>query len=225
MPLTLAEQLLLIATDDRKGSVLFDASAALPYGLAGAVLLDLLLAGKLTWMEGTLHVQDAGATVDAVHDEALTLIAASRKPRDAKYWVSQLSSKLKRLRPRVYEGLVEKGILARMDKHFLWCIPYQRFPEHDPQPERLVRERLYEFLHGRVEADERLHGLLGLVVASGLLNEIVPKGERREAKRIAKSVLQQERVAGAVKAVAEEVQAAVLVAVVAATAASSASSS
>ena len=92
MPLTLAEQLLLIATDDRKGSVLFDASAALPYGLAGAVLLELLLAGKLTWMEGTLHVQDACATVDAVHDEALTLIAAARKPRDADRKSTRLNS-------------------------------------------------------------------------------------------------------------------------------------
>lgn len=43
----LAEELMLLALNDEKGYVLFAASSALPYGLMGAVLMELVLQGKL----------------------------------------------------------------------------------------------------------------------------------------------------------------------------------
>ncbi len=39
--LNLAEELLLLALNEEKGTVVFAASTALPYGLAGALLIEL----------------------------------------------------------------------------------------------------------------------------------------------------------------------------------------
>ena len=46
--LTLADELLLLALDDTKGSVHSAASLALDYGLVGAVLTELTLNNRLT---------------------------------------------------------------------------------------------------------------------------------------------------------------------------------
>lgn len=225
MTLTLAEQLLLIATHDQKGSLLMAGSTAVPYGLAGALLLELSMKGRLVWMEKSLQVADRAPTGDPLADEALEMIASAKKQKDAKYWVSRLAQKIKRIDRRVYEGLVEKGILTPVEKQFLWVIPYRRFPERDPQPERLVRERLYDLIRGLLASNDRLVSLLSLVYACGLLNEVVPKGERKEAKKVVKAMIQGETVGKAVAGVVQEIQAAVMVSVIAASAASSAASS
>ena len=225
MQLTLPEQLLLIATNDEKGSILMAGSTAIPYGLAGGLLLELSMAGKLMWQEKKLAVIDRGPTGNPLADEALAMIADAPKLKDAKYWVSRLARKIKHIDRRVYESLVEQGILAHVEKQFLWVFPYQRYPERDPQPERRVRDRLYDLIRGRIAPNDRLVALLSLVYACGLLNEIVPKGERREAKKQVKEMLKGEKVGKAVLAVVEEINAAVIAAVVASSAASTAATS
>lgn len=225
MTLTLAEELLLIATNDEKGSLLMAASTAIPYGLAGALLFELVFHGRLHLMEGRLVVADRASTGDALTDEALEMIATYNRERDAKFWVSRLARKIKRIDRRVFESLVAKGILTRVEKHFLWVVPYQRYPERDPAPERRVREMLRDLLRGVIAPSEHLLALLGLVLACDLLGDVVPKGERRAAKKVAKEMLQGERIGKAVSDVVQEIQTAVIVGVIAATAASSAASS
>ncbi|MDX9757898.1 MAG: GPP34 family phosphoprotein [Bacteroidota bacterium] len=225
MTLTLAEELLLIATHDEKGSLLMAASTAIPYGLAGALLFELVLGGRLHSVEGRLAVADRAPTGDALADEALELISANTKEKDAKFWVSRLARKIKRIDRRVFGSLVENGILVHVEKHFLWVVPYQRYPERDPQPERLVREKLRDLLRGVIAPNDRLLALLGLVLACDLLGEIVPKGERRAAKSRAKEMLGGEGIGKAVADVVRDIHTAVIAGVIAATAASTAASS
>ena len=45
--LNLMEELLLLALDDEKGKIISSSSCALPYGLRGALLLELFLAEKI----------------------------------------------------------------------------------------------------------------------------------------------------------------------------------
>lgn len=225
MTLTLAEKLLLIATNDEKGSLLMAGAGAVPYGLAGALLLELHMRKRILWQEKTLAVVDRTTTGDPLADEAMELIFAASKPKNANYWVRHIARKIKKIDARVFSTLVEKGILTKVEKHFLWVIPYSRYPERDPQPERLVRDKLYDAIRGRIDADERLLALLSLVNACGLLNEVVPKGERREAKKAVKAMLTNEKVGKAVKSVVDEINAAVVAAVIASSAASTAANS
>lgn len=223
--LTLAEQLLLLATDDEKGAVVLAGSAAIDYGLAGALLMELHLQKRLVWREKTLALSDRTATGAALVDEAMRLVADAKKDRDAKHWVSAFQRKIPKLKARVFDALVEKGVLRKEEKKFLWVFPYKRYPENDPQPERRVRDMLLDLLEGRITPTERLLALLSLVRACDLIVEVFGKGNKREKKKRIDAFLADDRVGKAVSAVVAEVNAAVMVAVTASVAASSAASS
>ena len=61
-----------------------------------------------------------------------------------------------------------------------------RFPTVDPSPERNLRERLEEVLLADREPTEEEALLVGLLEPLGLINSIVPKHQRRDARKRAK---------------------------------------
>lgn len=55
--LLLAEQLMLLALHDEKDSIIFSASTALPFGLTGAIILDLFFRGKVIQKDNLLSMK------------------------------------------------------------------------------------------------------------------------------------------------------------------------
>ncbi len=62
--LTLAEELALLALDDKTGKQLVLPPNALPYGLAGGIILDLSLAGRIDTDLRRLTVTDPAPIPD-----------------------------------------------------------------------------------------------------------------------------------------------------------------
>lgn len=137
--LDLAEELLLLALEDESGKVTPAASASLEYGLAGAVLMDLVIGGRLGVEDDSLAVVDGAPTGDGVLDGALARIEASRKPRDAQHWVGKLGGD--GLKEPLLAGLVERGVLSQEERMVLWIIPLTRYPPQDSVPEQGTRGR------------------------------------------------------------------------------------
>ncbi|HLU44261.1 MAG TPA: GPP34 family phosphoprotein, partial [Natronosporangium sp.] len=73
---SLLEELLLIAYSDQ--GTLVTSVAAVDCGLAGAVLMELMLAGRLTLTKRAVTVVSDEPTGDPLLDEALTRIRTSR---------------------------------------------------------------------------------------------------------------------------------------------------
>ena len=71
----LAEELLLLAYDDESGKPV-GSQIGLDLGMAAAVLVELALASKIAYSQGTLVVLNATPTGEPITDEALTRIAA-----------------------------------------------------------------------------------------------------------------------------------------------------
>src|SRR5512137_173454 len=88
--LSLAEELLLLALNDEKGSVLMAGATGLPYGLAGALLVELVDAGLLRLEGKTLIAAPAGATRDEILDGILTQVRTAKRTRDLRYWVGRI---------------------------------------------------------------------------------------------------------------------------------------
>ena len=223
--LTLAEQLLLLATNEEKGSLVMASSGSIGYGLAGALLMELHLKKRLQWHEKKLLLVDRSSAGSVLLDEAMEVIGASVKEREARYWVTRLERKIPKLKARLFDGLVEKGILKKEEKKFLWVIPYKRYPESDPQPERRVREMLHDLMEGRISPTERLLALLSLVRACDLIVEVFGKGTKREMKKRIDALLADDRVGRAISAVVAEVNTAVMAAITASVVASTAAGS
>ena len=216
--LTLPEQLMLLALRDDKGSVIFSASTALPYGLAGAVLLELFFRGKITHENKKIRIVDKNQIDDPIISEALTLMTVSSKERDPKYWVQKINSKVKKLKHRVIDKLVEQQILNREGHKFLWFFNVDRYPTLDVVPEMEIRNNIRNIVLNDYKPTEREIALLSLMKACSLMNEIFQRGERKLAKKKIRKLIENQKmskkVSSAVTEITEEITAAVVSVVV-----------
>ncbi len=80
--LSLAEALFLLALDEKDGKVAFSGPR---YAEAGALLLDLALAGRIARSDKHLVVLNATPTGDRQLSGALEVMQESRKSRDARH--------------------------------------------------------------------------------------------------------------------------------------------
>lgn len=176
MDLTPAEQLTLVAVDDESGTV---AMSQLDLGLAGALLVQLALAGRLDVVKKKVIVLNPEPVGEPLLDQALARIVAD-EPRRADHWVSTLQ---KNLRRRVLAGLVARGILLREESKVFGIFPRTRYPERDGGPEDAVRIRLdAAVLHG-MQPDEATSALVGLVQAAQLRGAAFPGADRKRTEK------------------------------------------
>lgn len=212
--LLLAEELLLLVLDDDKGH---DKTKGADGGLAGALLLDLAAAQWLDEADGKLvlaTMPPAGQVSAAVLADALAVIQADAKPRAAKHWVRKLPGALKPIKGRVADRLVERGVLSEERRKVLGLVPRVRYLQVDPEPERMLRERLRSELTGAAEVSAHTALLVPLLRTYDLVGKIVAKDERKEANRRARDITEgPAKVGSAVRSVLNETQVAVYAAV------------
>jgi golgi phosphoprotein 3 len=210
--LSLAEELLLLALNDEKGTVLMAGSMGLSYGLAGALLIDLVEAGHLRIEGKDLVAAPGGSAGDEILDEVLGAIRNAKRTRDVKYWVGKIGRSAGKIRKRLLDRLAEKRILQREEHRVLLIFPTTRYPATNPMPEYGIRERVRFGLRGMTSPDERTAALISLVQACDLIGTLFDKGERREAKKRAKEISASQPVGTAVARVVEAAKAAVVAA-------------
>ncbi len=209
--LNLAEELLLLALNDEKGTVLMAGSMGLSYGLAGALLFELVEAGLLR-IEGKDLVAAAGSTRDEILGEVLGIIRSAKRTRDLKYWVGKIGRSGGQHKKKLLDRLVDRRILQKEDHRLLLIFPTKRYPQTDPMPEYGIRERVRQALRGMTPPDARTAALISLVQACDLTGTLFDKGERREAKKRAKEISAGQPVGSAVARVIEAAKAGVVAA-------------
>lgn len=222
METSLAEELILVAFDPERGKPVARPPLALPFALAGAVVMDLVLGRHASLVEGRLQAgDDAG---DPVLDYALGRVRAEQKPRDVKHWVKKLAGRSVDLQGRLLGGLVEARILEPRDARVLG-VKLRRHTLIDRAGRERVIARVHEALLTDGPADSATASLVALVASAGLVDGLVTKDERTAARRRVKTIAGDDPAAQAVKSAVQEVEAAVMAGVVAAIAASSVTSS
>lgn len=212
---TLAEELALLSYNNEGFTDL--STPALEYGLAGAVLLDLVLARRVDVVEKRLVVTDRTPLGQPVLDDALDRIWAAEKARKPRDWVDQLS---KGVHDRVLGLLVEAGVLRRDRDKVLWIFPRTRFPAPhgvEPTAETEARRRLTTAVAAQNRVDPRTAALCGLVGAVGLERTVFPDQPLNRVRARLEEIGGADSGAEATKRAIEEVQAAVAAAVTTAT--------
>lgn len=222
--LSLGESLSLLALDDERGTVSMNATSTLPYGLAGAALLDLALRGRLTFAGKTATIMDATPTGDDILDDALAEIGRARKPRSAQHWVMYLQRGIPHHRDRLLARLVERGILRHEEDRVLGIIPRQRYPELDLTTETDLKARLRAIALDGAPPDTGNALLLSLIYACRLGGVLFSRDERKIAKRRVQEIARDEVIGKAVADAIASVEAGVTAAIVAATSVAATSS-
>ena len=170
--LTFTEEIVLLALDDKTGAQLPLPVTALGYGLAGAVLADLAVAGKIDTDAKQLTVLDSSPTGDSLLDPWLALIAAEKNVHSVAHWLFALAERRKEIEQPALDRLMARGILRREDKKILWVIGLRRYPTVDGQERTEVRTRLGQLILGEDLPDPRDAMLIGLLRGCRLTDSI-----------------------------------------------------
>jgi hypothetical protein len=176
--IALAEELLLLAYDDQTGKATVS-RIGLDLGMAAAVLVDLALAGRVAYGPGgMLIVTNATPTGDPIADAVLAKVAGE-DPHTPAQWVQRLRHKL---RERVLEDLVARGVVRDVDETALGYIHIHRYPAADRAYEQEIRQRLAAALTSDQAPDERTAALATLVCAARMEHALrLPLEERERA--------------------------------------------
>jgi hypothetical protein len=154
----LADELLLLGYDDQSGRPTVPL-IALDLGMVAAVLVELVLCGRIEVTDTQVLVRDPAPVGVPVTDAVLAKIV-SDTPHSVASWMQRLRHGL---RPHVLASLVDRGVVRDQDETALEHIHLHRYPTTDPGPEADTRARLAHALTGQAVPDERTAALATLV--------------------------------------------------------------
>ncbi|HEX6873173.1 MAG TPA: GPP34 family phosphoprotein [Micromonosporaceae bacterium] len=175
--LPLADELFLVGHDQYSGKPQVS-DGALDTGLAGAVMGELVLAGRLYVGEDTLVVvRDQRPYGERVSDAALAEVLKQQEAHPVRAWVEYLRD---HARTMVAPRLVHAGMIERVQARQL-LKQTVRYPATDPLKAAAPQARLRYMLDHPANLDEQTAVLGGLVLASGL-DYVLGGGTARETK-------------------------------------------
>ncbi len=183
--LTLPEELMLLALDDKEGVVVPQAREPLKMGLVSAILTELTLNGKLRTDERlnlvvVSPIPSGDALLDRVLESVRTLPTA---PRPATYWIEALVRALPNLEDQVIQRLVQRGALRAEESRRMIFLKETRFPQQIAGFEQKVRNRLHDVVIHGAPPDERTLALIGLIKMTNLIESTFPYTEWDQARR------------------------------------------
>jgi hypothetical protein len=187
MVLTMPEEILLLLLDDETGKPVGLPGPAGDLALAGAILMELALAGRIDTDLDRLIVVQQRPTGDALLDGVLARLAAgapaSLSPeRTSRWWIQDLAKSGPAFRTEILDRLVAAGVLRRIEDRFLWVFPERRYPKAEGRAETAeVRRRLRGVLLEDEIPDPRDALLIGLARAAGLVPLVLDEAEAAQA--------------------------------------------
>lgn len=212
----LHEEIMLLALRDKEGTVA--AGAMYQYAIGGAILAELLLSQHIRAAESgkktVVKVVNPSPPDDPIIDECLSLVRNSKKPRTLQHWVSRFAG-VKKLPHRVAERLCRRGILRADEDKVLLFFTRKIYPEVNPEPERLLIERLSEAIFTDTnDLAPNTVVLVSLANSIGLLNIVFDKKELKKRRDRIEKIVNGEIVGKAATEAIQAVQAAIMSAVI-----------
>ena len=210
----IAEDLLLLLYDDETGKPIKE-SPELEYALAGAVVIELALLGKLELADedeedkpGDVQLLDATPTGDPILDERLAHLA----DKDGKRLRGRFGKLAKDLPEQVRARLAERGVLEATRGKVLGLFPVTRWPAKDAAHEAEVRIKLESALTVGTTPDQRTGALIALISAVDAVPKVLTGAvDKKALKRRAKEITESDHT---LERLVSELRAALLVAAV-----------
>lgn len=201
--LSLAERLLVLCCDPDRGRPRIP-TTHLDLALGGAVLLDLVLRGRVTRVDEHVAVLDRTPTGDPLLDDALTELTAGRRPHEPDHWVRHLS---KGIRSAVEQRLASEGVLQVDDRRVLGVVPVHRCHQADDRYRHELMDRLQDAVVLGRRPTEEIAALVSLALAVGLGRHLFPRADRRAIEHRMQEIADGEWVGAAVRHDADVVNA------------------
>jgi hypothetical protein len=176
------EEVVLLAVDERTGSLRSNGEFGTAYALVGAVLFDLALARKIDTDTDTVLIVDTTPTGNATLDRVLAHMAERPHLTTVRDWIEELFHRRDDLEGEALGSLIRQGILKHEISKRLWIIDVQRFPVVNNQQQQHVKVRLAQALLTDLIPDTRDIMLVSIAEQCGLLNYVLSDSELENRK-------------------------------------------
>ena len=185
--LRFAEEIILLLLDEERGEL---APSLPPHSLnivlAGAVLMDLALEGRIDTDLKQLILADSTPLADDLLDPTLAAIAEESEVRDARFWITHQAKRGDEIRDKAIARLIKRGILESESEGFFFLSRLvsraHRYPMIDGQTAEDVRLRVMRVLFSDDIPDPRDVVIICLADACGIFERILSKEEQDEAR-------------------------------------------
>lgn len=202
--ITLLENLLLLRIESRQGRGKVIEEAMNPV-IAGSVLLDLALAGRIDLDHRTIFIVDPSPTGDPILDSVLGFVAAGTAGATPREWVTATAGLGPHLKCRALERLEARGLIEREGEWVRMDGPEAKLALTAHAPLEELRSTLRTLLLGDDIPDPREVVMVCLADASEVLDAVLSFKELTAAapriRRIARMELMGQAISGAVQEV------------------------
>ena len=140
--LSMLEEVVLLAVDQRTGNLRSAREYSTAYALVGAVFFDLALARRIDTCTEEVQVIDTTATGNATLDRVLAHMLTRPELKTVKEWIEEIFHNRADLEGEALDSLIAQGILRHEKSKLLWVIDVERFPLVESEPQQHVRLRL-----------------------------------------------------------------------------------
>ena len=209
---TIAEALILLGTDDDKGTAVSSASSSLNYGLAGSILSELAMTGHIELKEGKVVLADDTLTEVSYFNTVIDEIKEDHKERTVEHWINQFAGNTKAINDPVYLSLVDKGILKEEDKTYFFFFNTNVYPTVDARPEQEIRKHVNDVVFNNAEADAEIAMLLSLIKTCDLTEEVFGKERKKSAEKKLAEIIETNEYGKAVSQTVKDMETAILMA-------------
>ena len=183
--LRFADELLLLLIDDKRGDLIPIPEWSLSCALAGALLMDLALEGRIDTDPDSLSLVDATPLDDDLLDPVLAEVAGSDALRPAGFWVSHFAERGVDIRDQALARLTAQGILEVEEGGVFAFRPgvvrTRRYPV-DTGIREDVQLRIMRVLFSDEIPDPRDAVIIGLADACGVFERLLPPAEHTVAQ-------------------------------------------
>jgi golgi phosphoprotein 3 len=207
--LTLADEIVVLMLDDDTGAIKPACANFANVAVAGGILMELALLGRIDTDLKSLFVVDPRPLGDDLLDPVLAEIAADPRTQPSTWWIERIGMQRRDLSKVVLERLVEAGILCVDERRFLWVFRRRAYPQNTGREEREAKARLVSILIDDAVPNPRDTLLLGLADASGVLRAMLTPEQMRKASGRIAQVIALEEIGRSVKAVETSLRGAV----------------
>ena len=191
--LTLAEEIFILSSLEKKESVRLPSSPSLPFALAGAALMELVLSGAARVDGGRLFL-----TVNSERSEndpsksVILKIQKAGKAQKLNHWVFVLGSRGNHLSKSILASLIDKEILVENEQSYDRKVSNCAEAPRSHTTKFLLKRQLRDAMFCDGKADEHFVALLVLMESSGMLNHLFTTDElfwaRKQIKGLRKDV-------------------------------------
>jgi golgi phosphoprotein 3 len=199
--LTLADEIVVLLLEDDTGAVKPACAGVANIAIAGGVLMELALLGRIDTDLTSLFIVDPNPAGDEFLDQALRMIAAEPQKQSSGWWIERLGLRTGDLVGKVLGRLVEAGILRSEDRRFLWVFSRRAYPQNSGREEREAKARIASIVFDDTVPDPRDTLLLSLADSAGVLDDLFSSKQMSKASKRVAEVVALEEISRSVRAV------------------------